>query len=100
HTRFSRDWSSDVCSSDLDFDRRREIIADLDSFDPAFWRALAELGVTGLIVPERDGGFGGTLGDLVPVMAALGEHLVIEPVLWNRSEERRVGEGCGSVGWA
>src|SRR5690606_40726743 len=25
HTRFSRDWSSDVCSSDLDYDGRKAI---------------------------------------------------------------------------
>src|SRR5690606_40362165 len=30
HTRFSRDWSSDVCSSDLDED---------DNFDGITWRA-------------------------------------------------------------
>src|SRR5690606_40684814 len=27
HTRFSRDWSSDVCSSDLDFKEAKELIA-------------------------------------------------------------------------
>src|SRR5690606_8804572 len=29
HTRFSRDWSSDVCSSDLSPDERREVYAEL-----------------------------------------------------------------------
>src|SRR5690606_39862358 len=34
HTRFSRDWSSDVCSSDLRIDRLR-CFAVIDSGDPA-----------------------------------------------------------------
>ncbi|WP_137921354.1 acyl-CoA dehydrogenase family protein [Hydrogenophaga sp. 2FB] len=65
-----------------DFDRRRAVIADEGSFDAGLWQALVDLGLTGLLVPERDGGFGGALGDLVPVMEALGEALVVEPVLW------------------
>src|SRR5690606_39296115 len=28
HTRFSRDWSSDVCSSDLDIDRSIKLLRD------------------------------------------------------------------------
>ncbi|VTU21575.1 Acyl-CoA dehydrogenase [Variovorax sp. SRS16] len=66
-----------------DFDTRRTIINDKLSFDDGFWRALAKLGLTGLLVSERDGGFGGTLADLMPAMEALGESLVVEPVLWN-----------------
>src|SRR5690606_2146382 len=38
HTRFSRDWSSDVCSSDLDFSSRW--IFDLDD-DTAFQQSMA-----------------------------------------------------------
>src|SRR5690606_9301996 len=30
HTRFSRDWSSDVCSSDLDFDEAIDWLRQLD----------------------------------------------------------------------
>src|SRR5690606_40058082 len=30
HTRFSRDWSSDVCSSDLDWGSKKYMIASLD----------------------------------------------------------------------
>ncbi len=66
-----------------DFDQRSAVIAGKNSFDPDFWQSLTELGLTGLLVPERDGGFGGTLSDLVPAMEALGESLVVEPVLWN-----------------
>lgn len=65
------------------FDQRREILQQQSSFDPGCWQALAELGITGLWVPERDGGFGGSVADLVPAMEALGESLVLEPVLWS-----------------
>lgn len=64
-----------------DFDRRRTILAG-GGFDEGVWRSLVELGLPGLLAPERDGGFGGTVGDLVPVFQALGESLVLEPLLW------------------
>ena len=66
-----------------DFDRRRAIIDEKQSFDSGVWTALAEMGLTGLLAPERDGGFGGQPMDLMPVMEALGESLLVEPVLWN-----------------
>ena len=65
-----------------DFDARRAILAGPEGGDAGFWQAYGELGLRGLIVPERDGGFGGDLPDLLPVMSALGEALVVEPILW------------------
>src|SRR5690606_39327464 len=41
HTRFSRDWSSDVCSSDLCRDRRRTAAADGGDAGPRRLGALA-----------------------------------------------------------
>jgi alkylation response protein AidB-like acyl-CoA dehydrogenase len=38
--------------------RAREIAARDDAHDPALWKSLAELGVTGLLVPEEHGGAG------------------------------------------
>jgi len=66
-----------------DFDQRRAIIDTRNSFDESVWTALADMGLTGLLAPERDGGFGGQPIDLMPVMEALGESLVVEPLLWN-----------------
>jgi len=43
------------------------------------WKRLHELGVTGLIVPEEDGGLGGSLVDLVVAHEALGHHLAVGP---------------------
>ncbi|MBO9355748.1 acyl-CoA dehydrogenase [Bordetella petrii] len=64
------------------FERRRGILETPDGTDAAFWDGFGELGLRSLMVPERDGGFGGALPDLAPVMSALGEALVLDPVLW------------------
>lgn len=43
------------------------------------WQRLAEVGVTGLLVPEHDGGLGGDTVDLVVAFEALGRHAVPGP---------------------
>ncbi|MDA4894845.1 acyl-CoA dehydrogenase [Streptomyces sp. MS2A] len=45
----------------------------------ALWAQFAELGLTGLRVPETEGGFGGGLDDLVVVFERLGFHGVPGP---------------------
>ncbi|MDO8312899.1 MAG: acyl-CoA dehydrogenase family protein, partial [Sideroxyarcus sp.] len=45
------------------------------------WRQMAELGVTSLIIPENDGGFGGTAVDLMVVMQELGRSSLLSPLL-------------------
>ncbi|MFC7528498.1 acyl-CoA dehydrogenase family protein [Actinoplanes sp. GCM10030250] len=56
-------------------------VHDLLSADPgAAIPALAEVGVTGLMVPERWGGLGGTTADLVVVAEELGHHAVPGPL--------------------
>src|SRR5690606_39792837 len=48
HTRFSRDWSSDVCSSDLAARRRRKLLLHRHELD----RLMAKAGQAGhTIVP-------------------------------------------------
>src|SRR5215831_12517223 len=46
----------------------------------ALWRKLAGLGVSGLAVPERDGGLGARLADVVVACEELGHHAVPGPV--------------------
>jgi len=46
----------------------------------AVWRTLAALGVTALAVPERDGGLGAGLADVVVACEELGHHAVPGPV--------------------
>src|SRR3546814_15250264 len=71
------DWSSDVCSSDLDNHHRAIAACALATIDPAL--AVAELKVQ-FFAPVRT--FGNAMDDRQPVA---------------RSEERRVGTECVST---
>src|SRR5690606_39841722 len=81
HTRFSRDWSSDVCSSDL-----QAVV--LAAFLPVLSCLAGNNGCQALAITLR----GLTLNDLArhPVRVLLAK----EVRLGARSEERRVGKEC------
>lgn len=67
------------CRDRYGFDQRRRLIetgADL-------WSDLAELGVMALPFAEEDGGFGGSVIDVMLVMQAFGAALVAEPYVAN-----------------
>src|SRR5690606_40255706 len=72
HTRFSRDWSSDVCSSDL------------------FVYVIAPLGAISCLFIMK--GLPRTAWERFGIWLALG-------VIVYRSEERRVGKECRSRWW-
>src|SRR5438876_8734642 len=83
HTRWTGDWSSDVCSSDL---ARVEVVAILRTADAGL--AMA--------VPDDDEG-------RLAVDALHGQQRAeraAPPALALRSEERRVGKECRSRRWA
>ena len=61
------------------FERRRAVTA-AGGFDRAAYNDLAELGLTGLTVPEAHGGLGMGPVDSMVVMQALGQGLVLEPL--------------------
>jgi alkylation response protein AidB-like acyl-CoA dehydrogenase len=61
-----------------DFEARKKIVAG-EGWSAEAWAQLAEMGLTGLPVPAEQGGFGGGAVDLMGVMEAFGEALVIEP---------------------
>ena len=62
------------------FDKRRERFAAA-KLDRAAWNQLAELGVSGLMVPEQYGGFGESSATMLTVHMELGYGLVSEPVI-------------------
>src|SRR5258707_9831786 len=79
HTRYWRDWSSDVCSSDLERDDQKRD-AEQDHRVRGGGRELQR------VEPRLDDLAG--RGDLLPAHHADGDEI--------RSEERRVGKECRS----
>src|SRR2546429_7328986 len=79
HTRCSRDWSSDVCSSDL---ISSTLIDDAGSI------SVLEIGAKARRL-KRDKGLSMLVVDYLQLITARGR-------FGNRSEERRVGKECRS----
>lgn len=61
--------------------RLRAIFESATGFDASLWRGAGEVGVLGLLVPERDGGAGLQLLDLALVFEVLGEASLPGPFL-------------------
>jgi pimeloyl-CoA dehydrogenase small subunit len=63
------------------FDARAKIIASPPGYSEDIWAALAEMGLLGLPFASEHGGFGGGAADVMIVMEAIGEGLLVEPYL-------------------
>ncbi len=66
---------------DYDFETRKKIVASAEGWSPRAWSTMAEMGLTGLPFSPDYGGFGGGAVDLMGVMEAFGDALVLEPYL-------------------
>ncbi len=66
---------------DYGFETRKKIVASPQGWSAEAWAKLAEMGLTGLPVSTEYGGFGGGAVDLMGVMEAFGDALVVEPYL-------------------
>jgi alkylation response protein AidB-like acyl-CoA dehydrogenase len=66
---------------DYTFEARRKIVASSEGHSDAIWSTFAEIGLLGLPFSPDVGGFGGGAVDLMSVMEAIGEALVVEPYL-------------------
>ena len=78
---------------DYEFEARKKIVAEGAS--EKVWGAFAEMGLTGIPFSPDYGGFGGGAVDLMSVMEAFGEALVVEPYLATMMGARCVA-ACGS----
>jgi len=72
------------------FEERKKIIAG-QGWSDEVWAKFAEMGLTGLPISPDYGGFGGGAVDLMSVMEAFGEALVVEPLLPTLIAARLVG---------
>src|SRR5688572_12515890 len=67
-------------SEKYSFEARKAVLGG-PGWSAEIWEKFAELGIIGLPLPADHGGFGGGAVDLLAVMEAFGEALVVEPVL-------------------
>jgi len=68
-------------STGYSFDARGKIVASPTGHSEDVWSVLAEMGILGVPFDAEHGGFGGSTVDMMVVMEALGEALVVEPYL-------------------
>ena len=73
----------DFLASRFKSERLREIAAGDDGFDPAGWSEMAELGWTGLAVPEEWGGQGLGIVELAVLFEEMGYALAPSPLFSN-----------------
>src|SRR5690606_41179311 len=92
HTRFSRDWSSDVCSSDLN---RREGIEEMLKTKGLEIYRNSKIEVDIAII---GGGLSGMCAAIAAARNGSSVVLVHDRSRLGRSEERRVGKECRSGG--
>src|SRR5690606_41125719 len=92
HTRFSRDWSSDVCSSDLlrwYVDGQQYHTINEGQFDATTWPNMTNhAGYFLLLNVAMGGAFPKALAGSTPTAATVSGRSMF------RSEERRVGKEC------
>ena len=84
-------------ANEYDFEKRKAILNSASGTSDAVWAAFAEMGLTAIGLPEADGGFGGGAVDLMAVMEACGEALVVEPLLDNIGLAGRLVARAGSA---
>lgn len=75
------DTSRRFLTKDYAFTAREKIRHSESGFSGTAWLGMSELGLLALATPEADGGMGGSAIDVMLVMSALGEALVLEPYL-------------------
>jgi alkylation response protein AidB-like acyl-CoA dehydrogenase len=60
----------------------RKLMDDERGYDPKLWKQMADLGWTGLVLPEEFGGGGLSYVDLVVVLEEMGRVLLPSPFIW------------------
>lgn len=66
--KIARDFLATECPKDL----VRKMVRDEKGYAPDLWNKIAELGWTGLIIPEQYGGIGGSFLDAVALVEEMG----------------------------
>ena len=91
-----RDSAADFSRHELRLDRVRALRGKTPSFDRVLWKRLADMGWTGMLVPEKLGGSGLNYGYMACLVDVLGEALIPEPFVATSvlaAEALLLGEG-------
>jgi pimeloyl-CoA dehydrogenase small subunit len=84
-------------ANEYTIDARAKIVASDRGFSESVWAAFAEMGLLGVPFAEEHGGFGGNAVDVMLVMEAFGEALVVEPYWVNVGLAGRLVARAGSA---
>jgi pimeloyl-CoA dehydrogenase small subunit len=84
-------------ANEYSIDARAKIVASSTGWSETVWAAFAEMGLLGVPFAEEHGGFGGTAVDVMLVMEAIGEGLVVEPYWVNVGLAGRLIARAGSA---
>src|SRR5699024_11449022 len=95
HTRSKRDWSSDVCSSDLGV-ISCSVLKEIVTANPTFLTFAAAFMILSVLV-SCCVALKNTLVMLLPHTYKVGGTGISCPIGFHRSEERRVGKECRTM---
>ncbi|MGE5791471.1 MAG: acyl-CoA dehydrogenase family protein, partial [Bacteroidota bacterium] len=76
-----RDSIARFVANEYGFEARKAIVASERGWSPAVWSQFADMGLLGVPFAEADGGFGGSMVDVMVVMQEFGRGMVVEPYL-------------------
>lgn len=74
-----RDSAAKFLANECPYDHVKEIEESEEGYDPDLWRQVAELGWTGLLFPEKYGGYEGQFLDLVIIEEEIGKAVFPSP---------------------
>jgi len=77
--RLLKDSVERMLADRYDFETRNKYRKENNGFSKEMWAQFAELGLLALPFAEEDGGFGGGATEMMIVMEAFGQHLIVEP---------------------
>ena len=76
-----RDSASRFLEEAVPFAQRQATCETDDGYDSDLWQACAEMGWLGIMVPEENGGLGGSIVDATLIQQQMGKQLVRSPWL-------------------
>ena len=74
-----RDQAARFCADKSPVSRVRELLGDERGFDADVWAEIGQLGWLAVAIPEEHGGLGLEIADIVPIVEAMGRHLMSGP---------------------